>query len=101
MADINFVLLLKLTDDGRRSVDQAVASLEGMGAVIGDLGGGISSWTMTLGEYDAAAMAHLDSLESVASLASWIASRGFFTSETLIGAEAAAFQAAGKSHGQS
>jgi uncharacterized protein with GYD domain len=101
MPDIDFVVLLNLTEGGRGRLDQAVASLEGTDTVAGDLHGEISEWIMTHGQYDAVVVGHLPSVESIASFASWVVSRGFFTSETLIGADPVAFRAEGKGYNQS
>jgi uncharacterized protein with GYD domain len=68
--DIDFMVLLTLTEEGRGRLDQAVDSLEGMDTVATDLHGEITKWIMTHGQYDAAAVGHLPDIESIASFAS-------------------------------
>lgn len=98
---VEFVALLSLTEDGRGRLDQAVDSLAGIDTVATGLHGEITKWMMTYGQYDAVAVGRLPDLESIASLAGWILSRGFFTSQTVIGADPEAFQAEGRGYSQS
>lgn len=101
MADVDFVILLALSDYGRENLDEAVSTLGGLqgpSSIAIGVEGTIDKWTLTHGHYDAVVMGHCPDVESVSSLVGWIQSKKYFVSHTLIGASADAFSYKGRAY---
>lgn len=85
---MRFVMLLKLTSKGSQHVEDAGASLrQAAEDIIGEAGGQVAAWSMTMGRFDA----YIDGTcadDSLSGFVAWFAEQGYFRTETLIGQEA-------------
>ncbi len=71
-----YILLMKLTDQGARSVDQAATRLGQALQVFEELGGELEGFWVTMGEYDYVAVGRVPTDETALAFALYLAMEG-------------------------
>lgn len=84
---VQFLMLLKFTDAGRKDAEKARRCLEAAPGVLHELQGTSVAMFMTFGPYDAAIAGVCPSLVALASFAGWVNEREAFSSITLPGVD--------------
>jgi|APFre7841882630_1041343.scaffolds.fasta_scaffold366146_1 uncharacterized protein with GYD domain len=91
---VHFLVLFTLTTQGRGNPANAAANLTGMGKVLQELGGKVDKLMMTYGQYDAALAGECPDHNALTGFLAWVHDQGFFSTQTLIGADGTAYKPA-------